>query len=305
MKEKNFVSAVVYLRNDEARVPALLRMLHGVLAANFLAYEIICVDDHSADGTVAAVKSAEPGEGGKLSVVRMSRHHGPEAAMNAGVDLAIGDFVLEFDSAAVDYDPGLVMEVYRKALTGFDIVSARPNGRTSVGSRLFYALFNRYASKQHSLGSESFRILSRRAINRVHAMSKTVPFRKAAYASCGLKMCAVQYKRTKRVRVAADGSKRYELAVNSLVLFTDVGYKLAKWLTLLMMLMTLGFAVYTVVVYFGASPVEGWTTTMLLASAGFFGMFAILTVVVKYLSILTGLVFMRQKYNIEGIEKLF
>ena len=43
---------------------------------------------------------------------------------------------------------------------------------------------------------------------------------------------------------------------------------------------------------------------MLLLSGGFFGVFLVLTIVVKYLSLLVGLVFRRQKYLVESVEKL-
>ncbi|MCL2487497.1 MAG: glycosyltransferase [Oscillospiraceae bacterium] len=302
-KEKNFVSAVVYLRNDEQRAGDFLRALARVLSDNFLSFEIICVNDACTDGTIAAVKAAIGGDV-VTSIVHMSHYQGPEAAMNAGIDLAIGDFVFEFESVSMDYDPGLIMEVYRKALTGYDIVSAAPKGRGKLSSRLFYLLFNRYARVQYALFGESFRVLSRRAINRVHAISKTIPYRKAVYASCGLKVGSIQYPKKGAARSKNAGAKRRELAVNSLILFTDLGFSLAKWLTAIMILMTLFFGGYTVAVYLSASPVPGWTTTMLLISAGFFGLFSILTVIIKYLSILTNLVFIQQKYIIEGIEKL-
>ena len=73
---------------------------------------------------------------------------------------------------------------------------------------------------------------------------------------------------------------------------------------LVMMAVTLIVTVYTVVVYLSGSPVEGWTTTMLFLGFGFFGMFAILAMVLKYLSILVDLTFKRQKYVFESIEKI-
>ena len=107
--------------------------------------------------------------------------------MNAGVDLSIGDFVLEFDSTVLDFAPEEIMKIYRKSLEGYDIVSASPEGRQRLTSRLFYMLFQRCSSSfyQH-MGTESFRVLSRRVINRVSSMNQSVPYRKAVYASCGL-----------------------------------------------------------------------------------------------------------------------
>ena len=51
-------------------------------------------------------------------------------------------------------------------------------------------------------------------------------------------------------------------------------------------------------------PVAGWTTTILFLSVVFFGLFAILTVIIKYLQIIVDLVFKRKHYSFESIEKL-
>ena len=298
MKEKNFVSAVIYLHNNQNSILTFLNELNDTLSAHFHSFEVICVDDMSSDGTIESIQSAKKMPGSKFSVVRMSHHHGPEAAMNAGIDLAIGDFVFEFECPVMDYNPTLIMELYRKALTGHDIVSACAKQRLSLGPRMFYALFNRCARMQHKLRSDTFRILSRRAINRVHSMNKTVPYRKAAYASCGLSMCFIQYETTGK------SISPREPTLNSLLLFTEAGYTLAKWITFSLMLFTFAVGSYAVTIFLRGGAVEGWTTTMLLISAGFFGLFAILTIVIKYLSIITSLVFTQQKYLVAGIDKL-
>lgn len=305
MKESNFVSAVVYVYENEADIQAFLTRLNTVLRDSFQKYEIICVNDASTDGSVDAIRAFASGvEGAMVSILNMSYYQGQEAAMNAGVDLSIGDFVFEFDSAVMDYRPELIMEVYRTALSGFDIVSASAAGGSRLTSRLFYRVFNRFSHSMYHLETETFRILSRRAINRVHAMSKTIPYRKALYANCGLKLNTIKYE---AVRGAARGRMAREkprLATDALILFTGVAHRLALSLALLMMGVTAAVAVYTVVIYLSGSPVEGWTTTMLFLGFGFFGMFAILAMVLKYLSILVDLTFKQQKYVFESIEKI-
>ena len=63
-------------------------------------------------------------------------------------------------------------------------------------------------------------------------------------------------------------------------------------------------AVYSVVIYLSASPVAGWTTTVLFLAIAFFGLFAVLTVVIKYLQILVNLVFKHKQFTFESIEKV-
>lgn len=305
MKESNFVSAVIYVHQCGGRIGEFLTRLHSLLQANFQKFELICVNDASTDNSVDAIRAFAAGvEVPMVSILNMSYYQGLEAAMNAGVDLSIGDFVFEFDSTAMDYEPELILEVYRTALTGFDIVSASAQGGGRLSSRLFYRVFNRFAHTQYDLDTERFRVLSRRAINRVHAMSRTIPYRKALYANCGLKLERLRYRPVPGADRVPAARERSRLATDALILFTGVAYRLALCLALVMMAVTLIATGYTVAVYLSGSPVEGWTTTMLFLGFGFFGLFAILTLVLKYLSLLVDLTFKRQNYVFESIEKI-
>ena len=106
-----------------------------------------------------------------------------------------------------------------------------------------------------------------------------------------------------RIDVSA-ARERPRLATDALILFTEVASRLSLLLSLVMMAATVAATIYTVVIYLSGSPVAGWTTTMLFLGFGFFGMFAILTLILKYLSILVDLTFKRQKYVFESIEKI-
>ena len=115
-KEKNFVSAVVYLYNNEREVGGFLKTVNDLLKENFEKYEIVCVNDCSTDGTVKAVENfCEENSVKSLTVINTSFFQGVESAMVAGVDISIGDFVFEFDSPVVDYAADMIMAVYRKS----------------------------------------------------------------------------------------------------------------------------------------------------------------------------------------------
>ena len=310
MKEKSFISAVVYIRNNEGTIASFMEKLSLFLEDSFDNSEIVCVNDGSSDGSVEEIKRiADKINGTVVSIVNMSYYHGLELAMNAGVDMAIGDFVVEFDTCLVDYDMSLVMDVYKKVLEGYDVVSAVSDKRERLSSRLFYRLLEKYSDMSIALHTESFRIVSRRMINRIKAMNVTTPYRKIVYASAGLKTTSLSYK-AENQNMAVDmlgketGEYRKKLATDSLLLFSTVGDKISMGMTLFMMAVSILMIVYTVVVFLTGKPTEGWTTTVLFFSVAFFGLFAILTIVIKYLQLILGLVFKRKQYNFESIEKL-
>lgn len=308
-REKNFISAVIYVHNAEARIEAFLRTVVKVMEDNFEHSEIICVNDDSDDDSVAVIKKvSKEAVHTSVSVLNMSYYHGLEVAMNAGVDLSIGDFVLEFDSAILDFDEEEIMKVYRKSLEGYDIVSASPDCKQRATSNVFYYILNHFADYSYQMQTERFRILSRRVINRISGMNKTVPYRKAVYANCGLKTENLKYTvTTGKTAIREDKwEKKYrrDLAVDSLILFTEIGYRFSITMTIVMMIIAVLVAVYSVVIYLLSNPVAGWTTTIFFMAFAFFGLFGILTIIIKYLQILVDLVFKRKKYSFESIEKL-
>lgn len=307
-KEKNFISAIVYVNNNENTLKKLLTKIENVLNENFNKYEIICVNDMSTDNSLKIIKEfASDVKNQKVSVINMSYYHGLEKSMEAGVDLAIGDFVYEFDNIYDDFDEGIIKEVYDECLKGYDIVSASSNSTQISSSKMFYKLFNKYANLEYKLQTETFRILSRRAINRVNSINNNITYRKAVYANCGLKMLNIKYNsnyNVKRFISKEHHSNRKNTAINSLILFTNVGYKFSLLLSMLMLIATLLVAIYTTFVFISKNPVQGWTTTMLFLSFGLFGMFSLMTIAIKYLDILIDLMFKRKNYLIESIDKL-
>ena len=172
---------------------------------------------------------------------------------------------------------------------------------------MFYKIFNKSAGLEYKLQTETFRILSRRAINRVNSINNHISYRKAVYANCGLKMLNIKYNpinNVKRIISKDYHSNRKTTAVNSIILFTNVGYKFSLLMSVLTLLSTLFVFIYTIVIFFSKNPVQGWTTTMLFLSFGFFGIFALMTIAIKYLDIIINLLFKNKIYLIESIEKL-
>lgn len=306
--EKNFVSAVVYVHNNEKQIKSFLEMLQKTLASHFGKYEIIMVNDASTDNSAEIIREVAKGfDGSVVSILKMSYFQGMELSMNAGKNLSIGDYVFEFDTVDVDYDEELIYEIYKTALTGYDIVSASSDKNQKLSSNLFYKVFNMFSKVQYKLTTESFRVLSRRAMNRIDASSTTIPYRKAIYANCGLKCKNVPYEAKKDVEKIYSGNQkkfREELAVESLILHTNVAYKVSSILTFVMMAVTLFALIYTVVVFLTGNPVAGWTTMMLIISFGFLGLFAILSIVIRYLAIILDLNFKKQQVVFESIEKI-
>lgn len=309
-REKNFVSCVVYLHNEGQEVKDFLGNICRVMWENFEKYEIICVNDGCVDDTVERVREflAEEEHRPVLSLVNLSYYQGVECAMNAGCDFAVGDFLFEFDSCGLDFEPGLIMEVYRRALEGYDVVAAAPKFGVSLTSRLFYLVYNWGSRYKAKIRQERFRIISRRAVNRVNQMNIYVPYRKAMYMNCGLKTETIVYdnqEAAKRKRNREERSSRSILAADTLIIFTNVLEKLSMGVSVVLfgvLMVMFAWIVYSI--FSRVRPVEGWLSLMALMSFGFFMISVMVTLILKYLSVILNMNFRRQRYVVEGVEKL-
>lgn len=304
-RDKNYVSAVVYIGDEKGSAASFLQTLCGQLSQRFEHYELVFVEDASRDGTEGEVRAFlnELEACPPVTMIHMSLKQGLELAMNAGLDMAVGDFVYEFDSMKVPYPAEMIVQAYEESLAGSDIVSVAPRKNRGLSASLFYRLFNRHSHSRYPLRTDAFRLVSRRAINRVHGISESLPYRKAAYAASGLKMKTLTYEGRAG---GATENLRFARAVDSLALYTDVASKFSMAIAFVMLGLMVAALVYTLVVTFGlaVSPVPGWTTTMLLLTGGFFAVFLLLAFILKYLTLLVDLIFRKQRYLVESVEKL-
>lgn len=306
--ESNFVSVVCHVRNDELRISSFLKRMHEQLTARFKQFEIICVDDSSTDETCQAIRRFAAGVDAKtITLIRLSYRQGQECALQAGVDLAIGDFVFEFDSINIDYNEGMIHEAYQTALRGNDVVAVGPARHQTILAWAFYSVFNRVSSVANTMRTESFRVISRRAINRVSEMYEVIPYRKVIYADIGLPSTFISYEPATRTRMVIgrhDQLTRLGTAINTFVLFTDVAYKMAIYVAISIMAGCILLAGYSLVIMMLGLPISpGWTTLMLTLSGATFFIMLMFAISFKYLSILTAMAISRKRYVVHSIEK--
>lgn len=137
-KEKNFISIVAYFYNNPQSCLNFFKAVEDsrIFSDHFENYEIIIVNDGSDPKKLDEIKNGLKTNCHfkQINFVNMSKYQGIEAAINAGNDFAIGDFIYEFDTLEINYDIDLIFQVYEKALEGFDIVSAVPNKTEKLSS---------------------------------------------------------------------------------------------------------------------------------------------------------------------------
>jgi glycosyltransferase involved in cell wall biosynthesis len=94
--DRPFLSLVVPAYNEQGRLPDTLQKMRAFLARQSFSYEVLIVDDGSADGTAAVVEGAAASFPG-LRLLRES-HRGKGHAVRQGMLAASGRFVMFCDA---------------------------------------------------------------------------------------------------------------------------------------------------------------------------------------------------------------
>jgi glycosyltransferase involved in cell wall biosynthesis len=168
---ESFISIVAPLEGDmpetvEAFVEEAVGVLHGLVTH----YEIILVDDGAPEATVARVR-ALLARHDFVRFLRLSRHFGEETAIGAGLDVAIGDYVIVM---LPNMDPpSLIPEFFERARGDTDIVyGIRLHRNTEpvwyrAGARLFYWYINSIVKAGIPENSTQYRCMSRQVVNAI------------------------------------------------------------------------------------------------------------------------------------------
>ena len=168
---ESLISVVAPLEGDTtAAVVTFVEETVAVLRQLVTHYEIILVDDGAPAETVAGVRALLE-RYDFVRFLRLSRHFGEETAIAAGLDVAIGDYVIVM---LPNMDPpSLIPEFFERARADADIVYGVRLHRKSepfwyrAGARLFYWYINSVVKAGIPNDSTQFRCMSRQVVNAI------------------------------------------------------------------------------------------------------------------------------------------
>jgi glycosyltransferase involved in cell wall biosynthesis len=168
---ESLISVVAPLEgNTTAAVVAFVEETVVALRQLVTHYEIILVDDGVPVETVAGVRALLE-RYDFVRFLRLSRHFGEETAIAAGLDVAIGDYVIVM---LPNMDPPtLIPEFFQRASGEADIVyGVRLHRKTEpfwyrAGARLFYWYINSVVKAGIPNDSTQFRCMSRQVVNAI------------------------------------------------------------------------------------------------------------------------------------------
>ncbi|HTU23725.1 MAG TPA: glycosyltransferase [Gemmataceae bacterium] len=291
MNPDAIVSVVGYLCNDADLLRDFVARTTAVLEAGCDHFELIVLDDHSTDRTPGCVEGLLAQYAG-LRYIRLARRSGEEIAATAGLDAAIGDYVVflrgRFDPPEAIGDMldlavregGTVLGV-----TGGTGVLPVSGWLFRTCRRLFYRLVELLLRVRIPADSTGFCVLSRAVVNTIaRTRSKTRHLRLLA-CTVGYPVRLHRYEPMgpaflNRQRSLGDA---FQDAMRILVSSSQTPLRLVSTLGIVASSLNLCYVLYVLAIYFFKKEVApGWVTLSLQSSAMFFFVFLILVSLSEY-----------------------
>ena len=229
-------------------------------------FEFIFVNDGSRDRTLSIARDLSKKDK-RVRYISFSRNFGKEAAILAGLEYSVGDYVAIMDADLQD-PPSLLHEMYDGIKNeGYDCVATRRVSRKgeppirSFFAKCYYRLINKISKTEIVDGARDYRLMSRQMVNSILELKEYNRFSKGIFSWVGYETKWLEYKNVERVAGTTKWSfwKLFLYSLESIVAFSTVPLAIASIMGLLFFLVSVIMIIFIIVKTLTiGDPVAGW-----------------------------------------------
>ncbi|MGY4516824.1 glycosyltransferase family 2 protein [Lysobacter sp. HA18] len=264
------LTVVVAAYNEAESLPLLHpRIVAACSSVEQIDARVLYIDDGSTDATWRVLCDIAAKDA-RVSLLRLSRNFGKEAALTAGLDLVDEGGALILDADGQD-PPELIPTFVAKWREGFDDVHGTRTVRVGEGllkrttAHAFYRVIGRLSRTPIPADTGDFRLLSQRSLVALRQLRERHRFMKGLFGWVGYRSVAIPYERDARL---AGGSKfnfwrLWNFAIEGITSFSTAPLRLATYIGLVTAILAFLYAVWIVLkAFMWGDPVAGWPTMM-------------------------------------------
>ncbi len=232
---------------------------------NNIELEVCYIDDGSTDGTTDEVKKLIH-QDSRVRLVSFTRNFGKEAAIYAGLEKAVGDYLVLMDADLQD-PPALLPEMFSLLENGYDSVATRRVNRKgepairSFFARLFYKMMKKISNAEIVDGARDYRLMTRRMADAILTMKEYNRFTKGIYGWVGFKTKWLEYKNVERRKGESKWSfwKLFVYSLDGIMAFSTVPLAISSFMGVIFCLAAFVFILFIIIrkMLFG-DPTSGW-----------------------------------------------
>lgn len=271
------LSVVIPVYNEEAGLDALIARVIPAAEAIFAdRFELVLINDGSKDASWDVIcKHAERDP--RIVAINLSRNHGHQLALTAGLNHVRGQLVFVLDADLQD-PPELLGPMLEQLRKGYDVVygqRSKRHGETAFKrgtAALFYRMLGRMVDTHIPRDTGDFRLMTRRVVDQLNAMPERYRFIRGLVSFVGFNQIAFPYERDPRFAGETNYPlrKMIALAVDAITSFSVVPLRFASHLGMMFGLAGLASLVWVVWAWMQGGAVQGWASlaalTLILGS---------------------------------------
>jgi glycosyltransferase involved in cell wall biosynthesis len=264
------LSVVIPIFNEEETLEALFGRLSSALGAIGETFEVIFVNDGSRDSSEKILREFNARDA-RFKSIHFSRNFGHQTAITCGLDHARGRAVVAMDGDLQD-PPEVLGDMLARWREGYDVVYAvRQKRKEGVFKRtaykVFYWLLRRVSYLDIPLDSGDFSLIDRKVVDVLQSMPERNRFVRGLRTWAGFRQIGYEYAR--EARFAGEPkytlAKLMKLAFDGLVSYSYVPLRLVSNVGMLVSAIALVYMIYLLIArLFGGTPIEGWTSTVVI-----------------------------------------
>jgi polyisoprenyl-phosphate glycosyltransferase len=266
------ISIVVPCYNEEQGIEELVRRCCESAEAAFGAsFELILIDDGSTDGTWDRITD-QIVKRPQLVAIRLSRNHGHQLALTAGLSAVKGDLVFVLDADLQDPPELLKDFVTAMKQSSADVVYGQRLSRSgenwfkSWTAYFFYRTLSRVTKIAIPVDTGDFRLMTRRVSDLIVQMPERDRFIRGMVAWVGFRQIALPYHRQGRFAGSTKYpfSKMVGFATDAFLGYSMLLLRFSAILAFCLLIGLIGVAAFTFHAWLFSEAVPGWTSTVLL-----------------------------------------
>lgn len=248
------ISIISPVYHAEAVLAELITRIKSAMAGLNSDFEIILVDDYSPDNSwmeIERLAKAIP----EVRGLKLSRNFGQHYAITAGLDAAVGDWIVVMDCDLQDR-PEEIPLLLAKAQEGFDVVQARRINRQDgffkrLSSKIFYRTLAWLTGSQQDERIANFGVYHRKVIQEIVGMRESIRYFPTMVKWVGFRQTTLDVIHAPNDERESSYSfkKLFNLALDIMLAYSDKPIRLTVKLGLLVALTGFLFAVYTLYKY--------------------------------------------------------
>jgi len=210
----------------ESILPILVKRIEDSMLKITTDFEIILIEDGSPDNSWIEIERLSKSNK-RIKGIELSRNFGQHYAITAGLDLAIGEWIVVMDCDLQD-QPEEISKLYSKAKEGYDVVLACRQARQDsffkrTFSFLFYKVLSYLTGYKQDESVANFGIYHKNVVSAIVKMRESIRYFPTMVKWVGFKTTKITVEHASRLegKTSYDIKKLIKLAIDIILAYSD------------------------------------------------------------------------------------